>query len=122
MMGTSQRAFFRALTAWCELTLTPPRSLRSIIAETDSVQLADDESIKVQTLPFLRIPVAACAHCHVMSNSILVDRLVRAVIPYITESILPRPETNNKRGRRSSKDHLQGRGRGELECSKATRF
>lgn len=30
-----------------------------------------------------------------MSNSILVDRLVRAVIPSLTKSILPRPEMNN---------------------------
>ena len=54
-----------------------------------------NESISVQTLPFLRILIAACAHCPVMSNSILVNRLVRAVIPYLTKSILSQSETKN---------------------------
>ena len=30
-----------------------------------------------------------------MSNTILANRLVRAVIPYLTRSVLPRPQTKN---------------------------
>lgn len=54
-----------------------------------------DRSTSVQTLPFLRILVAAYTHSRAMSNAILVNRLVRAVIPYLTKSVLPQLETKN---------------------------
>ncbi|KAF9646174.1 hypothetical protein BDM02DRAFT_3100296, partial [Thelephora ganbajun] len=49
----------------------------------------------LHTLPFLRILVAACAHSRAMSNAILANRLVRAIIPYLTKPILPQLETRN---------------------------
>ena len=52
----------------------------------------DDSS---RTLPFLTVLVAACAHSRAMSNAILTNRLIRAVIPYLTESILPQSKTRN---------------------------
>jgi len=54
-----------------------------------------DRSISLHALPFLRILIAACSHSRVMSNTILANRLVRAVIPYLTKSILPQSETKN---------------------------
>jgi len=54
-----------------------------------------DRSISLHALPFLRILVAACAHSRAMSNAILANRLVRAVIPYLTKSILPQSETKS---------------------------
>ena len=54
-----------------------------------------DQSTSVQALPFLRIVVASCAHSRAMSNAVLANRLVRAVIPYLTKSILPQSETKN---------------------------
>ena len=52
-------------------------------------------STSAQTLPFLRILVAACAHSRTMSNAILANRLVRAVVPYLSKSILPQQETKD---------------------------
>ena len=54
-----------------------------------------NKSISLHALPFLKILVAACAHSRAMSNTILANRLVRAVIPYLTRSILPQSETKN---------------------------
>ena len=54
-----------------------------------------DRSTSLHALPFLRILVAACTHSRAMSNTILANRLVRAVIPYLTRSILPQAETKN---------------------------
>ena len=57
-----------------------------------------DRSVSAQTLPFLKILVAACAHSRATSNAILANRLVRAMIPYLSKSILPRSEANNADG------------------------
>ena len=54
-----------------------------------------DQNISLHTLPFLRILVAACTHSCAMSNAILANRLVRAVIPCLAKSILPQSETKN---------------------------
>ena len=54
-----------------------------------------DRSTRLHTLPFLKILVAACVHSRAMSNTLLANRLVRAVIPYLTKSILPQSETKN---------------------------
>lgn len=67
-----------------------------------------DESIRAQTLPFLRILVAACVYCRVMSNSILVDGLVRTVIPSLAKSISPRSETNNAKAVDVSGSYREG--------------
>ena len=57
------------------------------------VGVSTDRSIRLHTLPFLRILVEACKHSRVMSNPLLANRLVRAVIPYLTKLILPQSET-----------------------------
>ena len=72
-------------------------------------------SISIQTFPFLRIIIAACAHSRVMSNTILASRLVRAVIPYLTKRIMPQSETKNAEateGDGSSKRKGKKRARG----------
>ena len=37
--------------------------------------------------------MAACGRSRILANTILTDRLVRAVIPYLTKPILPQSET-----------------------------
>ena len=54
-----------------------------------------DQNISLHALPFLRILVAAYTHSRAMSNTILANRLVRAVIPCLTKSMLPQSETKN---------------------------
>src|SRR5258708_179703 len=48
---------------------------------------------RLHALPFLRILVAACGRSRLVPNTILANRLVRAVIPYLTKPILPHLET-----------------------------
>jgi len=74
-----------------------------------------DRSISVQTLPFLRILIAACSHSRAMSNAILANRLIRAVIPCLTRSILPQSDTKSAEateGNGSSKRKGKKRARG----------
>ena len=54
-----------------------------------------NRSFSLHTLPFLRILIAACPHSRAMSNPILANRLVRAVIPYLAKSISPQSEAKN---------------------------
>ena len=56
------------------------------------VEEPTDQSIRSHTLPFLRVLVAACANSRIMSDSLLANRLVRAVIPYLTKPLLPQLE------------------------------
>ena len=53
---------------------------------------------RLHALSFLRIIVAACRRSRVVPNTILANRLVRAVIPYLTKPILPRLETKGVEG------------------------
>jgi hypothetical protein len=75
-----------------------------------------DRSTSAQTLPFLRVLVAVCAHPRVMTDAILVDRLVRAVVPYLSKLMLPQPEAMG-----TGAAGISGSKRKELEGVKVTK-
>jgi hypothetical protein len=57
------------------------------------VGVLTNRMLRLHALPFLRILIATSSHSRVMSNPFLANRLIRAVIPYLTKSVLPPPGT-----------------------------
>ena len=88
--------YCRACHRFCHVLLTTwSVNVASTYMRPCTSEESTDRSVSLHTLPFLRILVAACAHSRAMSNTILANRLVRAVIPCLSKPILPQSETKN---------------------------
>ena len=92
MPNSSDRSSFRASSSFLKRW---SRSLGTVFAFLCRIGELIEASGSAQTLPFLKVLVAACAHSRVLSNTTLANRLVRTAVPYLSKSILPRSETEN---------------------------